>query len=142
MLWTRKMVVHHSSGLFYKLWRSFNSRRGLIYLKILFQKIDHEDVGLITTVSIKKQNKKTRELCPVNLVINSTINRLSLHQFFLQLFHLSNLSSKKLMQMKPITGILWFTLLIRGHQEKTRKQKPSKSRFLSSTKGEENKIEL
>ena len=37
------------------------------------------------------------------------------------------------------TGIPGFTLLMWGHIKK-RKQKPRKSRLLSSTKGEENRI--
>ena len=40
------------------------------------------------------------------------------------------------------TGVPQFTLLMSGHQKKPRKQKPRKSRSLSSTKGEENRIEL
>ena len=40
------------------------------------------------------------------------------------------------------TGIPWFTLLMWGHTKKPRKQKPRKSRLLSSSKGEENRIEL
>ena len=41
-----------------------------------------------------------------------------------------------------ITGITRFTLLMWGHIKKPRKQKPRKLRLLSSTKGEENRIEL
>ena len=40
------------------------------------------------------------------------------------------------------TGIPRFTLLMWGLKKKPRKQKPRKSRLLSSTKGEENRIEL
>ena len=40
------------------------------------------------------------------------------------------------------TGILRFTLLMWGHIKNCGKQKPRKSRVLSSTKGEENSIEL
>ena len=40
------------------------------------------------------------------------------------------------------TGILRFTLLIWGHKIKPQKQKLRKSRLLSSTKEEENRIEL
>ena len=42
----------------------------------------------------------------------------------------------------PNTGIPRFTLLMWGHTKKTRKKKPPKSRLFSSTKGEENRIEL
>ena len=41
-------------------------------------------------------------------------------------------------------GIPWFTLLMWGHKNmkrKPQKQKPRKSRLLSSTKGEENMID-
>ena len=40
------------------------------------------------------------------------------------------------------TGIPRFTLIMWGHTKKTWKQKPRKSRLLSSTKGEETRIEL
>ena len=43
---------------------------------------------------------------------------------------------------KPFTGIPRFTLLMRGHIKRTQKQKPRKSKLLSSTKGEEDRIEL
>ena len=39
-------------------------------------------------------------------------------------------------------GIPRFTLLMWGHIKKCGKRKPRKSRLLSSTKGEENRIEL
>ena len=39
------------------------------------------------------------------------------------------------------TGIPRFKLLMWGHVKKPRKRKPRKSRLLSSTKGEENRIE-
>ena len=44
--------------------------------------------------------------------------------------------------MKEYTGIPRFTLLMWGHTQKMWKQKPRKSRLLSSTKGEGNRIEL
>ena len=40
------------------------------------------------------------------------------------------------------TGIPQSTLLMWGQEKKTRKQKPRKLRLPSSTKGEENRIEL
>ena len=40
------------------------------------------------------------------------------------------------------TGIPRFTLLMWGHKNKTAEAKPRNSRLLSSTKGEENRIEL
>ena len=40
------------------------------------------------------------------------------------------------------TGIPRFTMLMWGHKKKMWKQKPRKSRLFSSTKGEENRIEL
>ena len=40
------------------------------------------------------------------------------------------------------TGIPRFTLLMWGHIKKRGNRKPRKSRLLSSTKGEENRIEL
>ena len=40
------------------------------------------------------------------------------------------------------TGIPRFTLLMWGHIKKRRKRKPHKSRLLSSTKVEKNRIEL
>ena len=42
----------------------------------------------------------------------------------------------------PSTGIPRFTLLMWGHIKNRGKQKLRKSRLLSSTKGEENRIEL
>ena len=44
--------------------------------------------------------------------------------------------------LKDNTGIPRSTLLMWGHIKKPRKAKTGKSRLLSSTKGEENKIEL
>ena len=43
---------------------------------------------------------------------------------------------------KQCKGIPRFTLLLWGHQKEMRKKKRRKSRLLSSTKGEENRIEL
>ena len=40
------------------------------------------------------------------------------------------------------TGIPRFTMLMWGHRRNRGKRKPHKSRLLSSTKGEENRIEL
>ena len=52
-----------------------------------------------------------------------------------------NFSQIQLLEI-PYTGIPRFTLLMWGTKTKSRNQKPRKSRLLSSTKEEENKIEL
>ena len=44
--------------------------------------------------------------------------------------------------LKQCTGIPPFPLLMWGHTQKKQKQKPHKSRLLSITKREENRIEL